>query len=182
VTGGSLLRLVAEALAASRISAMVTGSVAAAYYGVQRATVDVDLVIDPPTAQQLNEFARLIESRDLYVSDDAAREAFATRSMFNVVDATSGWKADLIVRKARPFSTEEFSRRRPAILLGVAIDIATVEDVILAKLEWVKAGASGRQIEDVRELVRLAEATLDRKYLERWIGELKLSEQWRQAV
>jgi hypothetical protein len=34
--------------------------------------------------------------------------------MFNVVDFATGWKVDLIIRKARPFSLKEFERRRPA--------------------------------------------------------------------
>lgn len=48
----------------------------------------------------------------MYVSDVAAREALADRSMFNIVDPESGWKVDLIVRKLRPFSEQEFARRQ----------------------------------------------------------------------
>jgi hypothetical protein len=47
-------------------------------------------------------------------SPEAAEEALAHRAMFNVVDTTAAWKADLIVRKLRAFSETESSRRQAA--------------------------------------------------------------------
>ena len=80
--------------------------------------------------------------------------------MFNVVDVESGWKADLIVRKTRPFSEEEFRRRQPIDFFGVELDVASLEDVVLSKLEWAKLGGSARQLEDVRALLRLRDDEL----------------------
>ena len=45
----------------------------------------------------------------------------------------SEWKADLIIRKHRPFSEAEFSRREATDFFGVRLAIASVEDVILSK-------------------------------------------------
>ena len=42
---------------------------------------------------------------------DAAIEALRRRGQFNVIDMASAWKADLIVRKARPFSSRRCSAR-----------------------------------------------------------------------
>src|SRR6202011_581115 len=111
-----------------------------------RATNDLDMVIDP-TADQLEAFVASLGDR-YYVSPAAAREAFARRSMFNLIDFGSGWKADLILRKERPFSVEEFRRRREAVLHGCRVAIASPEDVILSKLEWDKITASERQVQD----------------------------------
>ena len=44
--------------------------------------------------------------------------------------------------------------------------------MILSKLEWARLGASGRQIEDVRALLRIAGESVDRSYLERWVDQL----------
>ena len=101
--------------------------------------------------------------------------------MFNVVDATTGWKADLIVRKSRPFSRTEFARRRPVEVEGVRLWVATVEDIIIAKLEWAKLGGSARQLEDVAALLRVRPDELDRGYLDKWITELDLGAQWHAA-
>jgi len=159
---------------------MLTGSVAAAFHGAGRATMDVDLVIDA-TSDQLRALVASLAAADLYISADAAMDALARESMFNVVDATTGWKADLIIRRSRPFSREEFERRQALEFEGTSLWVATVEDLIVAKLEWAKLGASSRQLEDVTAMLRVAASALDRGYLDRWIAALDLDAQW-QAV
>ena len=177
MTGEALLRSLAAALRDAGIPFMLTGSVAGAYHGAGRATMDLDLVIDPRPAD-LDAFVARVAASGAYVSAEAARAALADRSMFNVVDVESGWKADLIVRKARPFSEEEFRRRQSVDLLGVRIDVATLEDIVLAKLEWSTLGGSARQLEDVRALLRLRGDELDHEYVHRWVDLLQLREQW----
>ena len=99
--------------------------------------------------------------------------------MFNVIDLVTGWKADLIVKKARPFSTREFARRRFASVLGVELRIASAEDTVLTKLEWaLKGGGSERQLADVRGILAARGADLDVAYLEAGIAELRLQAQW----
>ena len=63
----SLLRVLCQLLADAKIPFMLTGSVAAAYRGASRATMDVDAVIDP-TPAQLAHFVAGVESAGLYVS------------------------------------------------------------------------------------------------------------------
>ena len=95
--GAELLRATVAALDSAGIPFMLTGSMAAAYYGAGRATMDIDLVIDP-TAAQLRALVAALSAPNTYVSNEAAAEALQQRSMFNVIDATTGWKVDLIVR------------------------------------------------------------------------------------
>jgi hypothetical protein len=180
VTAAALLRSVVRALDTTGIPFMLTGSLAAAYHGAGRATMDVDVVIDP-TASQLNALVKSLAAPGIYVSHEAATDALAHRSMFNVIDVASGWKADLIIRKHRPFSEHEFRRRREGEYEGCPLWVTSVEDLIVAKLEWAKLGASARQLEDVAELLRLHDESLDHAYLDRWIGELGLSGQWQTA-
>jgi hypothetical protein len=181
VTGAALLRAIVAALDATNIPFMLTGSLAAAYHGAGRATMDIDVVIDP-TALALHSLVRVLEGPGIYVSREAADEALAHRSMFNVVDTTSGWKADLIVRKARPFSQTEFARRQPADYEGCHLWVASVEDVVLAKLEWAKLGRSARQLEDVAALLRVNAGRMDLTYLKHWIADLGLTTQWDQVA
>ena len=80
MTAESLLRTVAAALRDADVPFMLTGSNAAAYHGVARATMDIDLVIDA-LPHQLETFVRRIEQQDMYVSDVAAREALAKMNL-----------------------------------------------------------------------------------------------------
>ena len=180
MTAAALLQSVVRALDATGIPFMLTGSLAAAYHGAGRATMDIDVVIDP-TASQLTALLESLAAPGIYVSHGAATDALVHRSMFIVIDVASGWKADLIVRKNRPFSENEFRRRREGEYEGCPLWVTTVEDLIVAKLEWAKLGASARQLEDVAELLRLHDESLDHGYLERWIDELGLSAQWQDA-
>ncbi len=172
-----VLRRITQALENAGIAYMLTGSFASARYGVPRSTQDIDLVIEA-TAAQLRTFVQSLPADEYYADLDAALEAQRKESLFNVIDLATGWKIDLIIRKSRSFSREEFGRRRVVDLQGLGLFVATAEDVILAKLEWAKLGNSDRQIEDVVAILRLQSETLDRRYLERWIAELELNEQW----
>lgn len=176
----SLLRQLVEALTQFGIPHMVVGSFASSVHGEPRMTRDLDLVIDP-SRDQLDRFLALLPPEHYYVDPDVARDALARRSMFNIIDMDTGWKVDLIIRKPRAFSIEELGRREHANLVGVSVDVATAEDTIIAKLEWSKAGGSERQLEDVAAIVRVRGAHLDLSYIERWVDELELREQWQRA-
>jgi hypothetical protein len=64
---------------------------------------------------------------------------------------------------------------------GLPLFVATAEDVVIAKLEWSKLAQSQRQIEDVAAILGLRWEALDRLYLEQWISELDLKEEWSHA-
>jgi len=159
---------------------MLSGSFASAYYGASRSTQDIDLVI-AATPAQLQAFIEGLPSESYYADLNAAVQAHQRQSLFNVVDQATGWKIDLIIRKSRAFSQEEFSRRRLVNLEGPPLFVATAEDVIIAKLEWSKLAQSQRQIEDVAAILRARGDSLDQSYLEKWIAELGLKREWDDA-
>ena len=101
--------------------------------------------------------------------------------MFNLIDNITGLKIDFIFQKMRPFSVEEFGRRRSALVMGVPLFVVAPEDLIIAKLEWAKMGASLRQIEDITGILKVRSDELDLAYIEKWIKELGLSTQWNDA-
>jgi len=87
---------------------------------------------------------------------------FERESMFNVIDLRTGWKIDLIIRKSRAFSREEFGRRQRLSLQGISFSVASAEDVILSKLEWSKLSQSQRQIEDAAGILKIQRSSLNR--------------------
>lgn len=180
MTSGDVFRRVVGALEEAGVPYMLTGAFASAYHGAPRATQDIDLVV-APTADQLRALVGLLPAAEYYVDEEAALEAQRQQGQFNIIDLATGWKVDLIIRKARPFSREEFARREVVDFEGMRLTIATVEDVPLAKLEWAKLGQSQRQIEDVARILKIRASELDRPYLARWMRELDLEEQWRGA-
>lgn len=154
---------------------MVSGSLGSGLHGEPRASRDVDVVIDPDE-KSLSALLRAF-STDWYVSREAAEAALRERGMFNVVDTATGWKADLVIRKVRPYSAEEFSRRQRADLFGTPAWVVSAEDSILSKLEWAREAGSARQVEDAAAVVRAKTARLDAEYLRRWAAVLGVSEE-----
>jgi hypothetical protein len=175
-----VFRRITTAFDSSGIAYMLSGSFASAYYGAARSTQDIDFVI-APTAEQLRAFVQSLPSDEYYVDLDAALESFGHQSLFNVIDLVTGWKIDLIIRKSRTFSQEEFRRRQLVNLQDLPIFVASAEDIIVSKLEWSKLAQSWRHIEDVAGMLRMRWESLDRSYLEKWIDELDLKEQWKDA-
>ena len=149
---------------------MVAGSMGSSLHGRPRATQDADVVIDP-TEGQLESFLALLE-QSYYVSRGAASDAFHRRTMFNIIDLAGGWKADLIFRKDRPFSRQEFERRRQVDAMGQRLWVVSPEDTILSKLEWMKGRASDVQYSDALGVAVAQWETLDLEYLRRWAREL----------
>jgi hypothetical protein len=159
---------------------MLTGSMASSYHGRPRLTHDADVVVDP-TAEQLEDLVSSLLAGGHYVDAARARDALRRRLQFNVIDSRSAFKLDLIVRKERPFSRQELDRRRSVDLApGVRVSLASAEDTILSKLEWVKkAGRSEKQIDDAAGVLAV-NPDIDRAYVERWAAELGVSDLWRE--
>jgi hypothetical protein len=170
----AFLARIGERLEQAGIPFMVAGSYGSSFHGQPRATNDVDFVIDP-SAQQLEAFLSVLGDK-YYVSAESAREALRNRSMFNIIDFAGGWKADLIVRKDRPFSVLELQRRQAGTLHGRSMPIATAEDIILSKLEWNKITPSERQVKDALNVAVVQWAKLDRTYLRAWAPALDIAE------
>ena len=170
-----VLLQITEHLATAGIPFMVAGSVVSSAYSQPRSTNDVDIVIDP-TPEQLEHWLTLLGNA-FYVSPDAARDALGRRLMFNIIDLTGGWKADLIIRKNRPFSLEEFQRRRIASLAGRALPIACPEDTILTKLEWNLITPSERQVQDALNVAIAQWPQLDQTYLRKWAPSLGITDE-----
>ncbi len=172
-----VFRRITAAVDRAGIEYMLTGSFASAYYGAPRSTQDIDLVI-AATSEQLHAFVTALPADEYYVDIDAALQAYRQQSLFNVIDLATGWKIDLIIRKSRTFSQEEFRRRRQVRVHDVSLYLASAEDSVISKLEWAKLSQSQRQIQDVAAILRVRWDALDHSYLEKWIAELQLKEPW----
>jgi hypothetical protein len=133
------LSAVVALLDGAEIPHMPAGSMASTFRGEPRMTRDVDMVIDP-TLESIGRFVAALDRSRYYVDD--AVEAVRRRDMCNVIDTETGWKADLIVRKERLFSREEFGRRQP-VIGGVRLFTDTEGMGSRPRVGTVRSGALG---------------------------------------
>jgi hypothetical protein len=175
-----VMKRLSLALQTAGVPYMLTGSFASVFYGLPRSTQDIDIVIAPSPAT-LRTLLQSLPPDEYYTETEAAFEALGRESLFNIIDLKTGWKIDLIICKSRAFSLEEFGRRHLAQFEDVSLFVASAEDVILAKLEWAKLGQSLRQIEDAAGILKMRSGSLDLVYIDKWIRDLDLEQQWGDA-
>ncbi len=141
----------------------LTGGIVASFYGEQRMTQDVDMVINlAGTAEDTrNTLLRELE-KHFMVSRSAFDEAVTRKRMFQVLDLETMLRADIYVGG---MSLERFDRAVSVeIVQDTSLPIASPEDSILSKLVWIKKG-SGRSKQDVVAILRI-QTELDTEYLD----------------
>jgi hypothetical protein len=180
MSAAAVLRIVTEGLQKAGISYMLTGSFVSNFHGRPRSTADIDFVI-AASPEQLKVLIQHLREQNYYAQVDDALDAWRHQSMFNVIDTSMAWKIDFIIRKPEAFSREAFQRRVPTEIEGTLVDIATAEDIVIAKLAWAKQGQSLRQIEDVAGILKIRGKSMDYSYINRWVVELGLLSQWNDA-
>lgn len=171
---------ITTALENAGVEYMLVGSFASAHYSSPRSTQDIDILISA-RPEQLKILVEDLKGKNYYAELDAALDGHRNETLFNIIDLSEGWKIDLMFRKSTPFGHEEFRRRRKIQLHGLQVFVASPEDIIIAKLDWAKQGASHRQLEDAAAVVTVQGQALDMAYLEQWISKHGLREEWDRA-
>jgi hypothetical protein len=177
---GEALRALIEALGRTAIPYMIGGSTASGVHGIYRTSLDVDLVADIHPAQ----IVRLLQElgAGFYADEGMLRDALKSGRCFNLIHFASSYKFDIFPLTSDPFQQSQFSRRQTKeIVLAsdvIALPVATAEDTLLMKLVWYRAGGevSERQWNDVRGIAAIQRQALDREYLRRWAGYLKVAD------
>jgi len=155
---------IAEILDSLGVRWFLGGSLASSVHGIPRATLDADIVADlrPATVTPLLKAL----GEDWYVEEQSVRGAIAERSSFNLIHFGTAMKVDVFVPKLRRFEGGQFSRaKRIPLTEGSAIEIpiCSPEDIVIAKLEWYRAGGelSERQWGDILGVLRVNSTQLD---------------------
>ena len=167
----ALLKRITESLENKNIPYMLSGSIALNYYAVPRMTLDIDIVAELDENNLFDFFSIFDES--YYINKDAAKQEIARSGMFNVIDHSTGFKVDFIVRKKTLYRNLEFRRRKKIQIGDLDVWIVTPEDLIISKIAWIQQLQSDKQMEDIKNL--LAIPGIDRNYIRNWSKELNLN-------
>ena len=57
-----------------------------------------------------------------------------------------------------------------------------MEYVILRKLEYFREGKSEKHVRDIRGMLEVSPAEVDRPFLDQWIARLNLTAEWRRIL
>jgi hypothetical protein len=177
-----LLRRFVEVLERLRIPYLVTGSMATIAYGEPRFTNDIDVVV-PLRLDQVDTFCASFPQPEFYCYRESVIQAVRDRSQFNIIHHGSGFKIDVIVPDESEFNRSRLSR---GVCLPGSPDFdiwfASLEDVILKKLEYYRMGGSEKHIRDIAGVLKVQAGRVDRDYITDWTERLGLADVWREVL
>lgn len=173
-----LMRLVIQAFESLKISYMITGSQASAYYGEPRFTRDIDIVADIQP-RQIEDFVGFFPAKEFYCDKEMIQAEIKARGQFNIIHTASGLKIDIILTKKTPFSQSEFARRsKNAVFTDQKAYFASPEDVIIKKMDFYKEGGSEKHLRDITGILKISGESVDWDYISLWAERLGLTEIW----
>lgn len=163
---------------------VVSGSVAAIFYGEPRLTHDVDFVV----FLNANDIQRLIEAfpaKDFYVppiETILAETAREENGHFNLIHLATGFKADFYPAGRDELNAWALRSRRSVEFEGENVTLASPEYVIVRKLEYFREGRAEKHLRDIRAILNMSGKQLDRSALNEWIQRRGLETEWRQVT
>ena len=179
-----LFLLVVRPLQREGIRYIITGSVAAIFYGEPRVTLAVDLVV-LLVDSDIAKLAEIFPSSEFYVPPPEIIAVEMRRERgghFNILHVSTGFKADLYITGGDELEAWAFRCQRQVQFAGESISIAPPEYVIIRKLEYYGEGGSEKHLRDVRSMLAVSGEQLDQSALHHWIERGGLQAEWELAA
>ncbi len=167
------------------IAYLIGGSLASSFYGVIRSTMDADLVADI----QFDHISPLYErlKAEFYIDPQMVLNAVLQSTSFNLIHFETTFKIDVFILQQRAFDLNRMQRRilRPiGEPLTGQVYFSSAEDMILAKMEWFRAGdeTSDQQWKDISGVLKTQSSQLDMGYLKSWAATLGVEDLLKRAI
>ncbi len=166
------------------LSYAIGGSFASSAYGEARTTADIDISIVLPMPD-VRRFVEAIQALGYYVFYDAIIDAMINKQPFNIIDAISGYKADLFLVEPTPLEQSVLERCQRVVYdprTNATAVLYSPEDVIVYKLKYFLMGQSQKHLRDIAAMLIVQQDALDYDYIARWAQEIGASELWEQLL
>lgn len=183
----SFLKLVLEALEASKVEYLIGGAVAEWAWGEPRATQDLDIVINLPI-RAVARFSKELEKRNMLVPADIILDTMMEDRAdipLNAIHIYSGLKADLYLMREGDTLRKSAFQRRLLVDYGPPIGevyVHSPEDLILYKLMYLGLSGQPKHARDISAILRSKKDQLDFGYMEAWVDQLGLGSVWKEIL
>jgi hypothetical protein len=164
-----LLKKICNQLDEHEIKYMVSGSIALNIYTIPRLTRNIDIVIEL-SENKIDEFTSLFPNA--YYDKNTIKEELKRKGMFNIIDHSTGFKIDFIIRKETEYHNLAFQRRQRIKEFETELWVVDLSDLIIDKIIWIQHYESERHIFDIENLLLNPEKDLD--YIKNWCNKLNL--------
>lgn len=145
-----------------------------------RITNNINIILDLEVPRIKDFLNRFVLDRYLCPPFELLFDQVKNKNSFVINHIKTKIKITFDILKTSEFAKSEFSRKTPIeIEPELLVNVSTVEDVILKKLEFYSIAPSPQYISDVRRLIYHNE--IDKDYLNTWIDKQALYLAWERA-
>ena len=162
---------------------MVTGAVASIIYGEPRLTNDIDLVIDL-TPAEVKPLLSSFPPENFYCPPSEVILAEVSREQdghFNLIHHETGFKADIYAAGQDKLNHWGLNNRKQIKIEGDELWLASIEYVILRKLEYYKEGGSEKHLRDISGILTISPDQIDFNEFNKKIKHRMLEKEWASA-
>ena len=173
-----------ETLESLGLQYAIGGSFASSTYGEARTTIDIDISVVLPESE-MQRFVEAIQKLGYDVFLDAIVDAMIQNMPFNIIDAASGYKADMFLVEPTPLEQSVLARSRRVVYDTTANATAVLyspEDVILYKLKYFLMGRSQKHLRDIGAILVVQGTALDYDYIAHWAQGIGATAVWNQLL
>lgn len=179
MTQSEIFERVVEILERVRIPYMIVGSIASTAYGRPRLTHDMDIVVDLRW-NQIDEFVSNFD-QSWFVDKEMVKKAVEDKFHFNVIHSPTGNKIDFFLLKDSAYDLEQFARRKMEKFDENRFAFfASVEDVIIRKMDYYLEGGSTKHLEDIKGILSTYGGEIDFSCIAKWTARRGTTEVWEQ--
>ncbi|GAB4506591.1 MAG: hypothetical protein Fur0017_28440 [Anaerolineales bacterium] len=179
----AFLKLILDALKASKVEYLIGGAIAEWAWGEPRATQDLDIVINLPV-KAIGRFSRELEKRNMLVPADIILDTMMEDRAdipLNAIHMYSGLKADLYLMRDGDELRQSAFQRRLLVDYGPPIGevyVHSPEDLILYKLMYLGLSGQPKHARDIAAILKAKKDQLDYGYIDGWVDRLGLNSLW----
>ena len=181
----AFLKLILDALKASKVEYLIGGAIAEWAWGEPRATQDLDIVINLPV-KAIGKFSKELEKRNMLVPADIILDTMMEDRAdipLNAIHMYSGLKADLYLMRDGDELRQSAFQRRLLVDYGPPIGevyVHSPEDLILYKLMYLGLSGQPKHARDIAAILKAKKGQLDYGYIESWVVRLGLISVWQE--
>lgn len=163
---------------------MVSGSVAAIYYGEPRMTNDVDIIV----FLRREDSRRLLEAfpaTEFYCPPLEVIESERSRDQrghFNLIHHETGFKADIYMTGKDELHAWGIGQAVEGDIDGDKVTFAPPEYVIVRKLQFFREGGSTKHLRDISRMLTGLGDDWNRQPLQGMIEAHKLQDEWQKVL
>lgn len=181
----AFLKLILDALKASKVEYLIGGAIAEWAWGEPRATQDLDIVINLPV-KAIGRFSKELEKRNMLVPADIILDTMMEDRAdipLNAIHMYSGLKADLYLMRDGDELRQNAFQRRLLVDYGPPIGevyVHSPEDLILYKLMYLGLSGQPKHARDIAAILKAKKDQLDYGYIDGWVDRLGLISVWQE--